>query len=68
MTVELPPVPVPQPSAAPMSVEARSFDERWVEWQAKGDARDRRFRRKMAIAAPFLIVAAALIGYVLVGR
>ena len=68
MTVELRPVPLPQASTAPTLPEARSFDERWAEWQAKGDARDRAFRRKMAIAAPFLIIAAVLIGYVLVGR
>ena len=68
MTVELPPAPVPQPSTAVTSPEATSFDERWAEWQAKGDARDLSFRRKMAIALPYLIVAAVLIGYVLVGR
>jgi hypothetical protein len=41
--------------------QAASFDTRWVAWQAKGAAHDRRVRRKMAVAAPILIVVAVVI-------
>jgi hypothetical protein len=47
--------------------EPASFDERWAAWQAKGAAHDRAVRRRMAIAAPILIVAAVL-AYALLGR
>jgi hypothetical protein len=39
-----------------------SFDERWEAWQAKGAAHDRAVRRKLAIAAP-LVVVMALVGF-----
>lgn len=48
--------------------EAASLDERWAAWQAKGAAHDRAFRRKLAVAAPLLIVVAAAAIYVLLGR
>ena len=48
--------------------EAASFDERWAAWQAKGATHDRAVRRKMAIAAPIVIVIAAVIIYALLGR
>ena len=48
--------------------EAASFDERWAVWRAKGAAHDRAVRRKMAIAAPILIVVAAAVLYALLGR
>ena len=48
--------------------EAASFDERWAAWQAKGAARDRAVRRKLAVALPLLIVVAAVVAYVLLGR
>jgi ferric-dicitrate binding protein FerR (iron transport regulator) len=47
--------------------EASSFDERWAAWRAKGAAHDRAVRRKMAIAAPILIVVAVVL-YALLGR
>ena len=50
------------PTASP------AFDERWAAWQAKGAAHDRAVRRKMAVAAPILIVVAAVVFYALVGR
>jgi hypothetical protein len=52
-------------TAVPVSV---SFDERWAAWQAKGAAHDRAVRRKIAIAAPILIVIAAVVMYVFLGR
>ena len=45
-----------------------SFEERWAAWQAKGAAHERAVRRKMAIAVPILIVVAAIVIYVLLGR
>jgi hypothetical protein len=48
--------------------EARSFDERWAAWQAKGAARDRSARRKRAIAVPILLIVAAVLFYALIGR
>jgi len=44
------------------------FDERWTAWQAKGAAHDRAVRRKMAIAAPILIVIAAVVPYAVLGQ
>jgi hypothetical protein len=48
--------------------EAVSFDQRWPAWQTNGAAPDRAVRRKMAIAAPMLIVAAAVVIDALPGR
>jgi hypothetical protein len=45
-----------------------TFDERWAVWQAKGAAHDRAVRRKMAIAAPILLVVVAVVLYALLGR
>ncbi len=55
--------------AMPIAVpEAVSFDERWAAWQAKGAAHDRAVRRRMAIAAPMLLVVVAVVMYALLGR
>jgi hypothetical protein len=43
-------------------------DERWAAWQAKGAAHDRAVRRKMAFAAPILLLVAAVVMYALFGR
>jgi hypothetical protein len=48
--------------------DSATFDERWAAWQAKGAARDRAFRRKVAFAAPILILIAAVVAYALLGR
>jgi hypothetical protein len=57
------------PQAQPLSPpEATDFDERWAAWRAKGAAHDRAVRRKMAIAAPILIIVAGVIVYALLGR
>jgi small-conductance mechanosensitive channel len=67
-------VDVPTVAASPRATiftavrETASFDQRWAAWQAKGDAHDRAVRRKMAVAAPILIVVAAVVIYVLLGR
>lgn len=44
-----------------------SFDQRWAAWEAKGLAQDRATRRRMALVAPVVIVAAGIL-YGLFGR
>ena len=58
----------PQAAVSTAVADAGSFDERWAAWLAKGAAHDRAVRRKMAFAAPILIVVAAVVIYVLLGR
>ena len=58
----------PQAALSTAVPEPVPFDERWAAWQAKGAAHDRAFRRKMRIAAPILIVLAAFVSYLLLGR
>jgi small-conductance mechanosensitive channel len=58
----------PSPAIARLPTESTSFDERWAAWEAKGAAHDRVVRRKIAIAAPILLVVAGVVAYVLVGR
>jgi small-conductance mechanosensitive channel len=48
--------------------EAASFEERWAAWHAKGVAHDRAVRGNMAVAAPVLLLVAAVALYVLLGR
>jgi hypothetical protein len=56
------------PTSTPVP-DAAAFDERWAAWQAKGAAHDRAVRRKMAIAAPpILLVVIAVVLYALLGR
>jgi hypothetical protein len=43
-----------------------TFEERWAAWQARGAAHDRAVRRKLAIAAPILAVAAVILYALLV--
>jgi hypothetical protein len=65
------PAAVPAPLIAGPSTatgESSDFDERWAAWQAKGAARDRAFRRKLAVAAPIVIAVAAVVIYTFVGR
>jgi small-conductance mechanosensitive channel len=69
MAIDLPTIAAPPQAAASTAVpEGTSFDERWAAWQAKGAAHDRAVRRKMTIAAPILMVVAAVVIYVLLGR
>ena len=69
MAIDVPTVAAPPQAPIAAAVpETTSFDERWAAWQAKGAAQDRAFRRKMTVAAPILIVVAAVVIYVLVGR
>jgi hypothetical protein len=59
------------PSGTPTSTpitDSATFDERWAAWEAKGVAHDRGLRRKMAIAAPILLVVVAVVLYALLGR
>lgn len=55
------------PTSTPLN-DSATFDERWAAWQAKGVAHDRAVRRKVAIAAPILLVAAAVVLFALLGR
>jgi small-conductance mechanosensitive channel len=69
MAIDVPIVAaLPQAAKSTAVPEAASFEERWAAWQAKGAAHDRAVRRKMAIAAPILIVVAAVVIYLLLGR
>jgi hypothetical protein len=69
MAIDLPTVAAsPQAAVSATIPGASSSDERWAAWQAKGAAHERAVRRKMAIAAPILIVVAAVVIYALVGR
>jgi hypothetical protein len=62
MAVERPPVAALQPSTPVAAQESESsFDQRWAAWEAKGAAHDRAFRRKLAVAAPIVIVLVAVI-------
>jgi len=68
MAIELPTGVASAPWAiSTTQPEASSVDERWAAWRAKGAAHDRAIRRKMAIAAPILIVVAVVL-YALLGR
>lgn len=69
MAIDVQPVAAPPqaPAFTPAS-ESADFEERWTAWRAKGAARDRAVRRRMAVVAPVLIVLAAVIVYALVGR
>jgi hypothetical protein len=69
MTTNLAAVAAPAPVAASLAAgESAGFEERWAAWQAKNAARDLAFRRKMAVAAPILIIVAAIAAYALLGR
>jgi small-conductance mechanosensitive channel len=64
MTIQLPPVASPEVPPPPILRQTATFDERWAAWQAKGAVHDRAVRRKMAIAAPILIILTAVVIYV----
>jgi hypothetical protein len=49
------------------ATDSATFDERWAAWQATGAAHDRGVRRKVAIAAPILVVVVAAVMYALLG-
>jgi len=66
MTIDESAVAASRPASESTSRPSTS-EERWAAWQAKGAAHDRAFRRKMAIAAPVLLVVAAVV-YTLLGR
>ena len=66
MALERSPVAAAPPFALAPALESEAtFDERWAAWQAKGAARDRAFRRKLAVAAPIVIIALAAIVFAL---
>ena len=66
MALEGSPVAAAHPSTlTPAQASEATFDERWAAWQAKGAARDRAFRRKLALAAPIVIIIVAVIVFAL---
>jgi hypothetical protein len=66
MALDRQPVAAAQPSTlAPSHESETASNERWAAWQAKGAARDRTFRRKLAVAAPIAIVVLAVIVFAL---
>jgi hypothetical protein len=69
MAIAVPTVVAPPSTPAFTSVtESATFDERWAAWQAKGAVHDRAVRRKMAIAAPILLVVVAAVMYAFLER
>jgi len=65
--------PVPTVAAAQVATSTSvpalaSFEDRWAAWQAKGAAHELAVRRKMAIAAPIVIVVLAALAYLISGR
>jgi hypothetical protein len=52
----------------PISQASSSFDDRWEAWQAKGAAHDRAVRRRLALAAPFLVIVTGALLYAFVLR
>ena len=62
MALERSPVAAAHPSTLAAAHESGgTFDERWAAWEAKGAASDRAFRRKLAVAAPIVIIIVAII-------
>jgi hypothetical protein len=59
MAIDLSPVAAPEARRTTPMPEP-SFDERWAAWLARGAAHDRAVRRKVAVAAPILIIVAVL--------
>ena len=68
MAINVPTVAPPSPAPAFTAPESADFDQQWAAWLAKGAAHDRAVRRKMAVVAPILIAAAAIVAYALLGR
>ena len=64
MTIEATRLPAP---ADPAGLAAATDDQRWIDWQAKCLADDRAVRRKMIMAAPLVLMVAAVIVYLLIG-
>ena len=67
MNIAVPTVVATPPTYPPVT-ESTTFDERWAAWQARGAAHERAVRRKMAIAAPILLLVAAVVMYAFLGR
>ncbi len=60
-------LPVRTPEVPARATVATSYDAQWAAWQSRGDAHDRRVRRKVILAAPVLAALAGVV-YLLVGR
>jgi hypothetical protein len=61
MSIDVAPIAAPLAPISTTTPEQASFDERWAAWQAKGAAHHRAVRRRMAVAAPILVVIAAVV-------
>jgi hypothetical protein len=62
MALERSSVAAARPSTpAPSHESEATFDERWAAWQAKGAARDRAFRRKLALAPVAITIVAIIV-------
>ena len=68
MSLQVPHIVAPEVSEGTPLPQSSSSDERWAAWQARGAARERAGRRKLAFAAPIVILVVAVIVYALVGR
>lgn len=49
------------PRDASISNVVADDDQRWAAWQARGAAHERAVRRRMTIAVPFVVAAAAIV-------
>lgn len=67
MAIELSAIPTSDTRASSTAHERASFDQRWADWQARGAAHDRATRGRVVVAAPVLLIIAALL-YMFVGR
>jgi hypothetical protein len=60
------------PHASPSHVEGlpevvnSTFEERWAAWIARGESRDRAFRRRVTVAVPILAVVATVVYFLLI--
>jgi hypothetical protein len=61
LAIDVSPVQAAAPSTSVTDGQLETFEERWGAWRAKGIARDRALRRKMAIAASIVIIVAVLV-------
>ena len=67
MAIQVPPVAAPEAFAS-ATIRELTSNERWAAWEVKGAAHERTVRRRMAVAAPVLIVVAAFMSYGLLPR
>lgn len=59
--------PVQAVASTVTTADSAAFEQRWAAWQARGAAHDRAARRHAALAAPVVLILAAVV-YALFGR